>query len=542
MVIEVYTFFMSSAYYKKSKRIVILLIFVSHFFTSCESSTQVLNDYEVSCLRIADYIPISTLNPLLAMHGASVSLLEILYDTLIRIDEDGEVIPHLAKSWEVSNDLKRWRFYLRKNVKFHNGTELMAKDVLYTFKIVNDQGHLFYRSGYAKYIERVRCIDEYCIEFIFSEPLSTFLSFVNMVGIFSVPNKQEEDDFLNPNFQAVGTGPYKFASLDHKQALFNRHDEYFLGRPEIRSLKVKILPDHETIWAKLMREEIDIFDFFGPDNYHFLTQIPAYKTVAKLRPYYCMMIFNCDDSRFKDIRVRRALNLLVNKERIIEKNLEGHGKICSSNVYPSHWAFDGSLQPYSYDPRQAIDLLNEAGWILNSDTNKLEKGSIPFEITLIIHTLEASMPKHARSIERDLEAIGITMITVALSPEEFYERTRKGAFDAAILNLCAGDDPDFNFTFWHSSSENPIIQNYYSNPEVDRLLTAGRRTIDREERKKIYCQFQHVIHDDPPGVFLYWMEYLIAVHERFGNVNVKMVSGGYFRDIPNWTVDQGAKQ
>jgi len=475
------------------------------------------------------------------MDGAAASLLEIIYSPLIIIDENGEVLPHLARSWEISNDLKKWRFKIRNDVRFHDGSELKAADVLYTFKLIMDHGISFHK-GYARYIESMRLIDDHSVEFILTERLSTFFSFINMIGIFSQTSEQEVKEFFNPDFQPLGTGPYTLVNLDHKEALFMRHDEYFLGSPQIKSVIVRFLPDHETIWAKLMREEVDIFDFFVPESYHFLTQIPSYKTFSRLRPYYCIMLYNCADPRFKDVRVRRALNMVVNKERIIEKNLRGHGRICASTVYPSHWAFDKTRQPYPYVPRRALELLGEAGWTLDPVTNRLTQNSVPFKVTLIINGEETLMIVNARSIERDLEAIGITVQTLAMQPEKFFKRMYTGKFDAALLNFCAGDDPDFNFTFWHSSQEHSFNHGHYSNPEVDRLLTEGRRTIDREERKKIYHQFQRAIHDDPPGVFLYWMEYLIAVHKRFGNVNVKMVSGGYFRDIPNWTVDQGAIQ
>ena len=526
---------MSKPFSKSTILFFVCLIFTSPIFVTCEKNGQDPNIKSESYLRIADYIPYSSLNPLFAIHGSAVSLLELLYDTLIRVDEDGDILPHLAESWTVSENLKHWQFNLRKGTLFHDGTELIASDVVYTFNVVKEHGHPFFSSGYAKSIELIRPIDEYSLEFVLSEPMSTFLSFINMIGIFSA-SKQGNKSLLSPDFQPAGTGPYALLRLDGKEAVFERNDNYFLGKPTLNSIVVRFLPDQETIWARLMREEVDIFDFFGPESYHILTQIPSYRTFSKLRPYYCMMILNCADPRFSDIRVRRALNLAVNKERIVKKNLEGYGRICSSTVYPGHWSFDETLEPYSYDPKRALDLLGEAGWTLDSDTNRLTRKSDPFEIVLIINAEEPLMPENARSIERDLEAIGITIKTIALPPEDLFGRLGKSAFDATILNVCSGIAPDLSFTFWHSSSDQEIFRCSYENSKVNRLLTAGRGTIDRREQTEIYRQFQQVIHDDPPGVFLYWMEYLIAVHERFDNVNVKMVSGTYFRDISNWTV------
>lgn len=475
------------------------------------------------------------------MEGSAVNLIELLYDTLIRIDEDGEILPHLAESWKVSDDLKCWRFDLRKGVRFHDGSELKARDILYTFSLIKDHGQPFHR-GYAKYIESINVVDEYSVEFVLHEQLSTFLALINLSGIFAEPAGEEKNQILNPEFQPAGTGPYELAKLDQREALFDRNDEYFLGRPQIESVIVRFFPDQETIWARLMREEVDAFDLFGPESYHILTQIPAYQTISRLKLYYCMMLINSSDPLFSDIRVRRALNLAVDKGRIVERNLKGHGRVCASTVYPGHRAFDASLEPYPHEPRWAMELLAQAGWRLDPTTGRLNKGSAPFEIELLINAEETLMPETSRSIERDLETIGIKVRTVALPPVEFFMRMSKGEFDGAILNLCAGMDPDLNFTFWHSSREEFFDHGDYSNSEVDRLLAKGRRTINREERANIYRRFQQAIHDDPPGVFLYWMEYLIAVHQRFGNVNVKMVSGAYFRDIPNWTMDPDGRE
>jgi len=135
--------------------LITLLLFI---IVSCEGTKQELNNFEESSLRIADHIPFSTLNPFHAMDGAAASLLEIIYSPLIIIDENGEVLPHLARSWEISNDLKKWRFKIRNDVRFHDGSELKAADVLYTFKLIMDHGISFHK-GYARYIESMRLID-----------------------------------------------------------------------------------------------------------------------------------------------------------------------------------------------------------------------------------------------------------------------------------------------------------------------------------------------------------------------------------------------
>ena len=505
--------------------------------SSCKRSTEIQVSAEDAILTIAAHRPFTSLNPLVASDGSAASLLELLYDTLVRIEENGQVIPHLATSWETSDDFKRWRFVLRKGVRFHDGSEMNASDVIHTFNLVKDHGVDFHKA-YTGYIESIHRINEHTVEFRLSEPLSTFLCAANLVGIFS-DHRKGTADFLNVNFQPMGTGPYRLVKLNAKEAFLEMHEDYFVKSPQIASVVVRFLPNQVAIWAALMRGEVDIYDLFDPDNFRFLRDLPSYQTFSKLRPYYYMMLLNHDDPRFRDVRMRQAINYGVNKKRIMETNLKGRGRICASTIYPEQWAFDETLPPYPYDPHGALKLLKEAGWVLDASVNRISRGTTALEIDMILNAEDTLMPENASDIEQDLEAIGITVTTAALSPGDFFARLGKGEYGAALISFTAGNDPDANTMFWHSSDRAfPFL--HYANTDVDRLLAEGRRTLDQGKRTAIYHRLQRALHDDPPGVFLYWMEYLIAVHERFGNVNVKMVSGTYFRDIPNWTVEPRA--
>ena len=140
-------------------------------------------------------------------------------------------------------------------------------------------------------------------------------------------------------------------------------------------------------------------------------------------------------------------------------------------------------------------------------------------------------------IQDQLSQLGIQMKIIPCSDIEFIERMQNDDFDAYLSEFCALDDPDLSYMYWHSSQQDRWNWTGYASLEADRLLEQGRMTLDEKARKSIYHKFQQILVKDIPAVFLFWPEYLVAVHQRFGNIQVRPVSGAYLPDIENWIVN-----
>lgn len=484
---------------------------------------------------MADYQKPSIINPVLTIGTMSSDLAETIFDGLIRRDENLEVKPHLALSWEILDNGMRWRFYLRRGIFFHDKIELTSRDVGFTFERVKDpryKGLFFYLFQDVKeVIER----DRYTIDIILTRPNA---SFINNLSVGILPRDLlEKEDLLTTkfNYHPIGTGPFKIVRWEEGEIALEANRDYFLGRPYLDKVLLKIYPNMEGAWAGLIRGDTDYFPDLTPENFNILKKIPGLKTYSYLKPFYYILAFNLRNEIFKDEKIRQALNYAVDKDKIIKEVLKGEGMIAKGPIYPgSSWAYDKEISLYPYDPQKALNLLKEAGWIDHNGDHILDRNGKDLEFTLHINKGDNIKEKTALMIQGQFLDLGIMMkvkIFNAASLDFLYEKR----FDAYFPEILAAGDPDIGYRYWHSSQiKDGLNFSSYKNQEIDRLLDQGRSTEDIKERKAIYYRFQEEILDDPPGIFLFWSNYLVGVHKRFKGV--KITAAGPFSNIREWYV------
>jgi len=298
---------------------------------------------------------------------------------------------------------------------------------------------------------------------------------------------------------------------------------------------VKFFKDQRVVWAELMRENVDwVFPTFAK-NYDIIEKIPNLKIYSYLNPYYYILAFNENNILFKQKKGRQALNYVVDKEKIVAKVLRGKGMVSSGAIYPQSWAYDKSMEPYPYDPQKATRLLEQVGWQDTNGNHILDKDGKEFEFVLLIVDGDDISRECAMLIQQQLLDIGIRMTVKPMLFSIMYEKfllTKK--FDGALLSIIS-DEPDKNYLWWHSSQINAGFNVFsYKNKRVDALLDKGRTTLDREERKIIYHQFQKETYEDPSGIFLFWRDHLIGIHKRFRGVKVS--PAGILSNIHEWYV------
>jgi peptide/nickel transport system substrate-binding protein len=330
-------------------------------------------------------------------------------------------------------------------------------------------------------------------------------------------------------------------SWSDKDIILEANKDYFLGRPYLDRIVVRIYKSQEASWAGLMREEVDFSPDLTPESYNILKEIPSLKTYYSLKPLYYIMTFNLRNEILKDKRVRQALNHAIDKERIVKEVLKEEGEISNGPIYPGSWAYDKEIPSYPYDPKKAIELLKAAGWIDHNGDHILDKGGKDLEFTLYINEGDNLKDKSAIMIQDQLLDIGIRMRVKKVTAASLLDFLSEKRFDAIFQEILAVPDPDINYTFWHSSQiENGLNWFSYKNQEIDRLLDQGRATSETGERKKIYGRFQEEIMNDPPGIFLFWSNYLVGVHKRFKGVNI--TAAGPFSNIREWYVPKSEQR
>lgn len=474
-----------------------------------------------------------TLIPIIASDSASSDICGMIFNGLVKYDKDITLIGDLAERWEVSPDGLTITFFLRKGVRWHDGAPFTARDVAFTYRKLIDPASKTPYSGDFERIQSLDVVDDYTIRVTYKEPFSPALS---SWGMWIMPEHLLKDaDFARTPFarNPVGTGPYRFKSwkTGEKIELVSNHD-YFEGRPYIDRYLYRVIPDEATIFLELEVKGIDL-SILTPLQYTRQTDSPFFgKNYQKFRYPgfgFTYLGYNLADPRFRDMRVRQAINYAVNKEEIVNAIFFGLAQVTTGPFVLDSWAYNHDVKPAAYDPARARELLGEAGW---SDTNGdglVEKGGKPFEFTVLVNQGNAERLRAAEMIQRYLADVGIRMKIRVLEwstlINEFIDKKR---FEAVLMGWFLTRDPDC-YDIWHSSKTREGEFNFvgYANPEVDRLLLEGRRTFDQAARAKIYREIHRLIYEDQPYLFLYAAESLPIVAKRFRNVAASPIGIGY---------------
>jgi len=466
----------------------------------------------------------SILNPILSSDSASSAVEGTIFSGMVRINEKLEVVPDLAKKWDVSADGLVWTFHLRKNVKWHDGHPFTAEDVKFTFDaILNPKVNSVRRGDYI--IDgtpiRFEAVDKYTLRAILPKPFAPFLV---QSGMSVIPKHILEGKDINTaefNRKPIGTGPFRFKewmSGDHVTVV--RNDNYYLGKPHLAEVVFKTIPDANSRLVALKTGEVDESDI-PPKDYESIWKVPGLNIFEYDALVYTYFGFNLKNPLFTDVKVRRALAHATDKNQLISLVLKGLGRIAHCPMSPVSWAYSEGVAKYDYDLKEAKRLLKEAGWE-PGDNGILVKEGMKFEFTVLVNQGNKEREKAAIILQQQWEKIGVkmnirvmewsAMLKIVDSPKDPKD------FDAVIIGWSLGVDPDAR-SIWHSD-QYPRGLNFigYDNPEVDRLLELGRTTMQKSKRKEIYADMNRIISYDQPYIFLWYPRSVVAVRDRVGGL------------------------
>jgi len=500
--------------------------FLCLLLAACTASRRDQGDI----LSMGAWYEIGEIDPISSYSGGGYFLMEVLFDGLVKHDERFGLLPGLAERWDVSGDGKTWDFSLRKGVRFHDGHEFTSEDVIFTMqRIMSPESD----SQYAFALDGVESIEEkgrYEVRVRMKEPNHALIHFCDF-GI--VPSHA----YGGPKFKdrPIGTGPFRLEHRDERGALLRANEGYFLGRPPLNGIRVRTYKTQLEAWSRLMAGDIDVFEPVLPRNVGFLSSLPDMRLYSNLHPYYYILGFNMNDGLFKDKNVRLALNLAVDRQALVSQVLQGKGRGCSGPLFPED-PLSGEDSPIPYDPEGAIRLLKRSGWAPGRD-GILHKNGRPLEFSCLIFEDDELLKETGIILQDQFSRIGVKMEIIGLPFQKFVGRFKQRSYQSVLLYYTALFDPDIHYKFLHSSQAvNGMNWLSYKNPIVDELLEKGRMEPDPEKRQRIYSMFQREIQNDPPGVFLYWREFIAGVHSRFRGV--KIGPGGLLWNLGEWWVPE----
>lgn len=460
------------------------------------------------------------LNPVIASEMSSQTVNYFIFNALVTYNAQMEIVPDLAGGWESDGQGKIWTFYLRKDVKWHDGQPFTAADVRFTFEKLFDPSTNTFNRGLFQIDGRnpvIETPDAHTVVFRLPEPFSPFIT--NLAQLQIIPRHLLEGKDINRdefNWHPTGTGPFRFNRWRSSEYIYlTANESYFKGRPGLKGLQIKIIPSAESRRIALMTGTVDVSQLSPED-------LPAVEKCENINVYdweqfvYYYMGFDLTNPLFQDVKLRKAINYSINKKEIIHAIFKDTAREATGPVPHASAYYSENVCLYDYNPVLAAQLLRESGWKKNTK-GILEKEGRPLKFELMYPSGNSACEKAAVFIQAQLREPGILVQLKSMEFSALLNSCYPGKFQAILLNWVESFDPD-NYTEWHSQQSGDEGMNFmsYSNPEADRLLEAGRSTAGFAARKKIYGRLQYVITADAPYVFLWSPKGLAAVNRRVG--------------------------
>lgn len=476
-------------------------------------------------------------------------VIRYLYDNLLDYNENLEIVPVLAKDFEISKDHLEITVRLKENLVWHDGEPITADDIKFTVEaILNPAIPAVNKEGWFSRLDKVEVVDPHTVIFRWKEAYAPALHALTQLApiprhVYDVP------DFLtNPaNRAPVGSGAFKFEEWRTNQTItIVRNESYHGKNAYLDRITFRIIPDRAVALNALKAGELDEMRV-GQIQWEKQTSDPEFerrfnKTYYDV-PQYNYMSWNCRSVWFSDKRVRIAMSLLFDRELVNDKVYSGYAKLVSGPFYINSWAYDRTIAPRKFDPTEAARLLDEAGWVDSDGDGVRDKDGVKFEFEFFIAAGSRISSDMVLVFQEQCSKSGINLKIRQIEGATFFDTVFKGEYDAALLAWRLDIDPDLYDTF-HSSQVPPIGLNhaFYSNSRVDSLLVLGRTEFDKEKRAHIYRQVHQLIHDDPPYTFINSVPEKRPIHKRIRNVTIS--PDGPFRFYPGgiyWYVNDDSK-
>jgi peptide/nickel transport system substrate-binding protein len=488
----------------------------------------------------------SNLLPVLASDSASSDINGLVYNGLVRYDKNLEIEGDLAESWDISPDNLTLTFHLRKDVRWHDGAPFTAEDVLFTYRLLVDpKVPTAYAERYRQ-VDKAEVLDPHTFRVTYRKPLATAL--ISWAFAMHPRHLLEGQDITKSPLcsRPVGTGPFRFVEWRRgEKIVLEANPDYYEGCPYLRRVVYRIIPDLSTMFLELRSGGLDYMPL-TPLQFAMQTDTPAFRRWFKKYRYvdfaYTYLGYNLRRPMFQDRRVRQALTCAIDKQELVDGVLLGLGRIATGPYKPGTWPHNPEVRTYPHDPAKARALLAEAGWRDENGDGILEKDGKPFSFTIVTNQGNDQRIKAGEIIQRRFREVGIDVKLRVIEWASFLkEFIDPGNFDAMILGWNIPPDPD-GYNVWHSSKTAPGELNFvhFRNAEVDRLLEEGRRTLDQQERKKIYDRFQEILAEEQPYTFLYVPDALPAVASRVRGI--EPAPSGITHNFIRWYVPESEQK
>ncbi|MEI7579623.1 MAG: peptide ABC transporter substrate-binding protein [bacterium] len=543
----------------------IFLMFASDLHGLIKVNTEIYQEgIIVGTDENGDLQKLSRINPLINTNiQLEKDLNDLIYESLIRVDQNGTVIPVLA-DYIVLKEGEQYQFKLKEGLQWQDGVAVTTQDVEATFSLIQeldkDPGTSTIFSRAASKID-LTILDERSFEFKLKSVIPAFFESISfkilpshLISDLNPGNIKASDPIINR--KPVGTGPFRLASYKDNNVLLVKN-EYYRNPINFKEIQFKLYPDELSAVDALRSGQVHAISDVSFDLVREIRDEKLYQVYHSNTLYnqYWALYFNLGESGpafFKEKPVRQAISSAINRKLMLEALL-GYAEEAHGPIPPNSFAYN-KQNYYSYDKAKAIKLLDDAGWKLGIDGIRAKNG-VPLSFDLLVID-NPDRIKIAEVISKDLGEIGIA---AKISKENLQtiinDHIQTKQFQTVLYGVQTFIDPDRYELFHSSQIVHPglNISSYVSTaqvltvvgretkkvPQVDDVLDDARKYVDKPSRKKKYDTFQAIINDEVPVVFLYYPQELFIMNQRVKNVQFNNINSieDRFLTINSWKIE-----
>ncbi len=510
----------------KKMLVLSLIVLLSLAMAGCggkdSGSKQVKNQ-----LVYASTKDIRNINP--HLYGGEMAAQNLVFESLV-INTDKGVEPWLAEKWDISEDGKEYTFHLRKDVKFTDGTTFNAEAVKLNIDAVvaNKERHAW--LDMVNQIDHGEVVNEFTYKLVLKQPYYPTLEELGLTRPFRFISPK---CFINGATKNgvngyVGTGPWVLSEHQNNQyAIFTTNKNYWGAKPKIESVKWKVTPDHQTILLALQKGEVDLLfgsdgDMIDLDSFRALQKEGKYKTIMSNPIASRGILLNAHQPITSDIKVREAFQYVVNKQAIAEGILNGSEAVADTLLSPTVPYCNVPLSARSYNPEEAKQLLDAAGWVMGADGYRHKEGKL-CEVTIYFNSNNAQERTISEYMQSDMKAVGVSLKIVGEEKQAFLDRQKTGEFDLQYsLSWGTPYDPQSYISSWRIpahgdyQAQQGMAKKTWLDETVGKILVEH----DKNKRQQMYNEILTYIHEE--------CVYLPLTYSRTKAVHVPNLKGVTF--------------
>lgn len=500
---------------------------LNNISTSIQGSQKAISSKELSSeieqalvLKCCEPYGLSVLDPVISSDLVDSSTFYNIHGTLINIDINGKVSPGIAKFWHVHDDQLTWEFQIRKGIKFHNADVLTAEDVKFSYErllskaidsnsawiLMDIEGASEYHKGQTKSVEGIKVVNSHTITIKLNTPYTGFLLNLGQPASAVISARAFEKEH-----QIIGCGPYKLTKNSPELMVLETFDDCYSGAPYIP--KVHISTNDNNRVQRVIDGELDFVRIEDGMAYQAAKKANLeIQELDMLSVYYLGFNFKSNHPAVHSKTLRQAVNMAINKDRIINEVLMNYGSIAASPLPPS--MLEGSrISPYPYNIQRAKELIRSSG------VNNL---------TLNLYTRDDGgnglFKRTEKLIVEDLKAAGFNINLHSIPSAEFIRTRAYEKSDIFISRWTADTGDQDNFLRPNLTKDSNDNFCAYHNPEVVQLLEDAKQMVNPTKRAKMYSDLAEIIHEDAPWAFLFHPKNGIAFHKNIGGANLNAIS------------------